>query len=38
MILNHLGCLFFIEATQASIAFLLYIHSLEGFGLPSGDT
>ncbi|EFW53331.1 hypothetical protein SGB_04527 [Shigella boydii ATCC 9905] len=38
MALNHPGCLFFIEETQASIAFLLYIHSLDGFGLPSGDT
>ena len=35
---NHPGCLLFIEATQASTAFLLYMHSLEGLGFPSGDT
>lgn len=35
---NHPGCLFLIDATQASTAFLLYMHSLEGFGFPSGDT
>lgn len=35
---NHPGCLFFIEATHASTAFRLYMHSLDGLGLPSGDT
>lgn len=35
---NHPGCLFFIEAIHASTAFRLYMHSLEGFGFPSGET